>query len=78
MRVPEDFAMYLALDQVSSVRRGGSGKLAPQNANRCGGRRALLGRVAGPTERTQHVLTGLDDRQENIVAFAAAALELLA
>lgn len=33
--------------------------------------------VSGPTERTRHVLTGLDDRPANMEAFAAAALELL-
>jgi PncC family amidohydrolase len=34
--------------------------------------------VAGPVCRTRHVLTGLDDREQNMVAFAAAALGLLA
>lgn len=33
--------------------------------------------VSGPTEMTRHVLTGNDDRAENMVAFATAALELL-
>jgi PncC family amidohydrolase len=33
--------------------------------------------VAGPTDITRHVLTGLDDRQENMTAFAEAAIELL-
>jgi nicotinamide-nucleotide amidase len=33
--------------------------------------------VAGPIDATRHVLTGLDDREENMVAFAAAALDLL-
>lgn len=32
--------------------------------------------VAGPVEATQHVLTGLDDREANMVAFAAATLDL--
>jgi nicotinamide mononucleotide (NMN) deamidase PncC len=32
--------------------------------------------VVGPAEATLHVLTGLDDREANMVAFAAAALEL--
>lgn len=32
--------------------------------------------VVGPVEATRHVLTGLDDREANMVAFAAAALEL--
>lgn len=34
--------------------------------------------VSGPTEAARHVLTGNDDRLENMVAFATAALELLA
>lgn len=34
--------------------------------------------VAGPVCRTRHVLTGLDVREDNMVAFAVAALELLA
>jgi nicotinamide-nucleotide amidase len=33
--------------------------------------------VAGPVTRTRHVLTGLDDREQNMVAFAVAALTLL-
>jgi PncC family amidohydrolase len=33
--------------------------------------------VAGPVDATRRVLTGLDDRGENMVAFATAALELL-
>ncbi len=32
--------------------------------------------VAGPTESTRHILTGVDDREPNMVAFAAAALDL--
>jgi nicotinamide-nucleotide amidase len=34
--------------------------------------------VHGPTCETRHVLTGDDDRPRNMVAFATAALELLA
>ena len=33
--------------------------------------------VAGPDEATRHVLTGVDDRPANMVAFASAALTLL-
>jgi nicotinamide mononucleotide (NMN) deamidase PncC len=32
--------------------------------------------VAGPTESTRHLLTGVDEREPNMVAFAAAALTL--
>jgi PncC family amidohydrolase len=34
--------------------------------------------VAGPIDATRHVLTGLDDREANMVEFAVAALELFA
>ena len=34
--------------------------------------------VAGPDDATRNVLTGLDDRVENMVAFAEAALQLFA
>ncbi|MEM9651136.1 MAG: CinA family protein [Actinomycetota bacterium] len=34
--------------------------------------------VSGPTEVARNILTGLDDRQANMVAFAEAALQLLA
>jgi nicotinamide-nucleotide amidase len=34
--------------------------------------------VAGPVDATRHVLTGLDDREANMVEFAAAALGLFA
>lgn len=34
--------------------------------------------VHGPTSRTRHVLTGDDDRRRNMLAFAGAALSLLA
>ena len=34
--------------------------------------------IAGPAEQTRHVLTGSADREENMVAFAIAALDLLA
>jgi PncC family amidohydrolase len=33
--------------------------------------------VAGPSEATRHVLTGVDDRPANMVTFASAALTLL-
>jgi len=32
--------------------------------------------VTGPRDQIRHVLTGLDDRQDNMVAFARATLEL--
>jgi hypothetical protein len=34
--------------------------------------------VAGPTSTTRHLLTGIDDREQNMVLFAVAGLELLA
>jgi PncC family amidohydrolase len=33
--------------------------------------------VAGPVEASRHLLTGIDDRSDNMVAFARAALEFL-
>lgn len=33
--------------------------------------------VAGPSSATEHVLTGAADREQNMIAFAAAALDLL-
>ncbi len=33
--------------------------------------------VAGPAESARHLLTGIDDREENMVAFAVGALQLL-
>ena len=33
--------------------------------------------IAGPHEHTRHVLTGIDDRAENMLAFAVAALSEL-
>ena len=33
--------------------------------------------VSGPVCRTRHVLTGVDEREQNMVAFAVAALALL-
>ena len=32
--------------------------------------------VVGPTDVSRNILTGIDDRRENMVAFAAAALDL--
>ncbi len=34
--------------------------------------------IAGPAESTRHILTWIDDREPNMVAFAAAALTLFA
>lgn len=33
--------------------------------------------VTGPTDRTSHLLTGVDDREDNMTRFARAALTLL-
>jgi PncC family amidohydrolase len=33
--------------------------------------------VAGPTEATRHLLTGIDTREDNMIAFAVGALQLL-
>jgi PncC family amidohydrolase len=76
----EEFATYLARSAAAKLGTtwgiGEAGAAGPPNrygdpAGHC------WVALAGPSERTQHVLTGIDDRQSNMVAFAVAALELL-
>jgi PncC family amidohydrolase len=77
----EEFATYLARSTAVKLGTtwgvGEAGAAGPPNrygdpAGHC------WVAVAGPTDATRHVLTGLDDREQNMVAFAAAALTLLA
>ena len=76
----EDFARYLA--QAIRARLGTTwgigegGAAGPPNRYGDPAGHAWLA-VAGPTEATRHLLTGVDDRRENMVAFTAAALDLL-
>ena len=77
----EDFALYLARSTAVKLGTtwgiGEAGAAGPPNRYGDPAGHSWVA-VAGPTEQTQHVLTGVDDRQENMVAFAVAALELLA
>ena len=76
----EEFALYLARSirtKVETTWGLGEGGAAGPSGNPYGdppGHAWVA--VAGPTEATHHVLTGSDNRSENMVAFAAAALEV--
>jgi PncC family amidohydrolase len=76
----EEFARYLARSAAAKLGAtwgiGEAGAAGPSNrygdpAGHC------WVAVSGPAEATRHVLTGIDDREQNMVAFAAAALVLL-
>jgi nicotinamide-nucleotide amidase len=76
----EEFASYLArairarLDTTWGV--GEAGAAGPPNRYGDPAGHAWLA-VAGPRDATRHVLTGIDDRAANMVAFAVTALDLL-
>ena len=76
----EEFALYLARSAAAKLGSawgiGEAGAAGPPNRY---GDPAGHGWVAvsGPNEATRHILTGDDDREENMVAFASAALALL-
>lgn len=76
----EEFALYVARSAAAKLGTtwgiGEAGAAGPPNrygdpAGHC------WVAVAGLTEATQHILTGNDDREPNMVAFAAGALALL-
>jgi len=75
----EAFARYLAdavrvrLSATWGIGEGGAAGPANRYGDPAG--HAWLA-VSGPTEATRHVLTGVDDRRANMVAFAVTALEL--
>jgi nicotinamide-nucleotide amidase len=77
----EQFAMYLA--RSAAVRLGATwglgeaGAAGPPNPYGDPAGHSWLA-VAGRAEATRNILTGLDDRRDNMVAFAAAALDLFA
>ena len=77
----EAFATYLA--RSAAVRLGATwglgeaGAAGPPNPYGDPAGHSWLA-VTGPAEATRNILTGLDDRQENMVAFAEAALALFA
>ena len=75
----EPFALYLAQSAAKKLQAtwgiGEAGAAGPANpygdpAGHC------WVAVAGPVTATRHVLTGLDDRNDNMVIFAIAALAL--
>jgi PncC family amidohydrolase len=76
----EEFAAYLArairarLDTTWGV--GEAGAAGPPNRYGDPAGHAWLA-VAGPRDATRHLLTGVDDRAANMVAFAVTALDLL-
>jgi nicotinamide-nucleotide amidase len=74
----EVFADYLARSAAARLGAtwgvGEAGAAGPPNPY--GGHSWVA--VAGPVDATRHVLTGLDDREANMVEFAAAALGLFA
>ena len=80
----DPFARYLA--QAIAVRLGSSWGLAETGATGPAGNRygdppghswVAISRADGQAQDSLHVLTGSDDREANMVAFAAAALSLL-
>jgi PncC family amidohydrolase len=76
----EEFASYLArairarLDTTWGV--GEAGAAGPPNRYGDPAGHGWVA-VAGPLDATRHVLTGVDDRAANMVAFAVTALDLL-
>ena len=77
----EEFAVYLARSAAAKVGAkwgiGEAGAAGPPNRYGDPSGHCWVA-VAGPGEATRHVLTGLDDREQNMAAFAVAALSLFA
>ena len=77
----ETFALNLAQSAVAKLGTtwgiGEAGAAGPSNPYGDPAGHSWIA-VAGPTEITRHLLIGNEDRPTNMVAFAAAALELLA
>ena len=75
----ETFARYLAasvrLKVASTWGIGEAGAAGPANPHGDPAGHSWLA-IDGPVSTTRNVLTGLDDRAENMVAFTTAALEL--
>jgi nicotinamide-nucleotide amidase len=77
----EPFATFLARSAVAKLESTwgiGEGGAAGPTGNRYGdpAGHAWIA-VAGPSEVTRHVLTGVDDRLANMTSFAVAAITLL-
>jgi PncC family amidohydrolase len=77
----ETFASYLAASVRSKVGStwgiGEAGAAGPPNPYGDPAGHTWLA-IAGPRSATRNVLTGLDDREENMLAFTAATLDLFA
>ncbi len=77
----ETFASYLAASVRSKVGStwgiGEAGAAGPPNPYGDPAGHTWLA-IAGPRSATRHVLTGLDDREANMLAFTAATLALFA
>ncbi|TVR26044.1 MAG: CinA family protein [Ilumatobacter sp.] len=75
----EDFAVYVARSAAVKLGAtwavGEAGAAGPPNPYGDPSGHAWVA-VTGPVAASRHVLTGVDDREQNMVAFAAAALEL--
>ncbi len=76
----EEFALYLAQSAASRLSTtwglGEAGAAGPPNPYGDPSGHAWLA-VAGPTTATRHLLTGIETRTENMLAFATAAMQLL-
>ncbi len=76
----EVFAMYLARSAAVKIGAtwgvGEAGAAGPPNRYGDPAGHAWIA-IAGPLEVTRHLLTGLEDRVENMVVFAVGALTLL-
>ena len=77
----EPFATYLAQSVATKLNTtwgvGEAGAAGPPNRYGNPAGHAWVA-VSGPANNTRHVLTGSDDRSDNMLAFAIAALTLLA
>lgn len=77
----EPFATYLAQSVATKLNTtwgvGEAGAAGPPNRYGDPAGHAWVA-VSGPANNTRHVLTGSDDRSDNMLAFAIAALTLLA
>jgi nicotinamide-nucleotide amidase len=75
----EEFARFLAESSLVQLRTtwaiGEAGAAGPANPYGDPAGHVWLA-VAGPRESTRHVLTGSNDRSENMLAFTSAALSL--
>jgi PncC family amidohydrolase len=76
----EEFASYIARSVAARLEAtwglGEAGAAGPPNRYGDPSGHCWVA-IAGPSTATRHVLTGVDDRQANMAAFAGAALQLV-